>query len=273
MLLTATAAHLSAQAITQQIQGLVTDTTGAVIPGATVTITNVNTQISQTRTTNETGNYSFPQVQVGNYSIRCEMQGFKADVVPNQRVETGAQVRRDFRLEVGEVTETVEVSAAAVTLNTENAVVGGVVENKRIIELPLNGRNVVQLAVMVPGVQFGSRTGLADGQGGFPIPGAGYSVSANGQREIHQVVSLDGVDAKDPRIHITNFVPSIEAIEEFKIQTNAYSAEVGFGGGGNAQHRKRRGWRSRRKQAHYRVAVERPQRRSVGSAGARRPVW
>ena len=138
LLLTATAAHLGAQAITQQIQGLVTDTTGAVIPGATVTITNVNTQISQTRTTNETGNYSFPQVQVGNYSIRCEMQGFKADVVPNQRVETGAQVRRDFRLEVGEVTETVEVSAAAVTLNTENAVVGGVVENKRIIELAGN---------------------------------------------------------------------------------------------------------------------------------------
>jgi hypothetical protein len=231
LLLTTGAAHLSAQAITQQIQGLVTDTTGAVIPGATVSITNVNTQISQTRTTNETGNYSFPQVQVGNYSIRCEMQGFKADVVASQRVETGAQVRRDFRLEVGDVTETVEVSAAAVTLNTENAVVGGVVENKRIIELPLNGRNVVQLAVLVPGVQFGSRTGLADGQGGFPIPGACYSVSANGQREIHQVVSLDGVDAKDPRIHITNFVPSIEAIEEFKIQTNAYSAEVGFGGG------------------------------------------
>ena len=114
---------------------------------------------------------------------------------------------------------------------TENAVVGGVVENKRIIELPLNGRNIVNLAVLVPGVQYGNRTGRADGLGGFPIPGQGFSVSANGQREIHQIVSLDGVDAKDPRINITNFVPSVEAIEEFKIQTNAYSAEVGFGGG------------------------------------------
>ncbi|MCP5119914.1 MAG: hypothetical protein GY953_54650, partial [bacterium] len=94
-----------------------------------------------------------------------------------------------------------------------------------------NGRNVVSLAVLVPGVQFGNRTGRGNGLGGFPIPGQGFSVSANGQREIHQVVSLDGVDAKDPRIHITNFVPSIEAIEEFKIQTNAYTAEVGFGGG------------------------------------------
>lgn len=87
------------------------------------------------------------------------------------------------------------------------------------------------LAVLVPGVQFGERTGRGDGSGGFPIPGQGFSVSANGQRETHQVVSLDGVDAKDPRIHITNFVPSIEAIEEFKIQTNAYTAEYGFGGG------------------------------------------
>ncbi len=113
----------------------------------------------------------------------------------------------------------------------ENAVVGSVVENKRHRAAFNERRNIVALAVLVPGVQYGNRTGLADGQGGFPIPGHGYSVSANGQREIHQTVSLDGVDAKDPRIHITNFVPSIEAIEEFKIQTNAYSAEVGFGGG------------------------------------------
>ena len=76
-------------------------------------------------------------------------------------------------MEIGDVTETVEVSAAAITLNTENAVVGGVIENKRVIELPLNGRNVVQLAVLVPGVQFGRRTGLNDGLDGFPIPGSG----------------------------------------------------------------------------------------------------
>ena len=225
------APSLQGQAITQTIQGLVTDATGAVIPGASVTVKNINTGVTSTIQTNETGNYGFPQVPVGNYTLTCQLEGFKTDTVANQRVETGGQVRVNFALQIGDVTETVEVSAAAITLNTENAVVGGVVENKRIIELPLNGRNIVQLAILVPGVQYGSRTGMADGQGGFPIPGAGYSVSANGQREIHQVVSLDGVDAKDPRIHITNFVPSIEAIEEFKIQTNAYSAEVGFGGG------------------------------------------
>src|SRR5204863_3840457 len=74
-------------------------------------------------------------------------------------------------------------------------------------------------------------TGKGDGSGGFPIPGQAFAVIANGIRETHQVVSLDGVDAKDPRVHTTNFVPSIEAIEEFKIETNAYSAEYGFGGG------------------------------------------
>ena len=217
--------------LTQSIQGLVTDASGAVIAGAKVTITNEGMGVSQSVQTNETGNYTFPTVLVGNYDVKCEMQGFKTETVKALRVETGAQVRQNFQMPVGEITETVEVSAAAVALNTENPTVGGVIENKRIVDLPLNGRNVTQLAVLVPGVQFGERTGRGDGLQGFPIPGAGFSVSANGQRETLQVVSLDGVDAKDPRIHITNFVPSIEAIEEFKIQTNAYSAEYGFGGG------------------------------------------
>src|SRR5262245_23494782 len=224
------ATPLSAQA-TQSIQGLVTDSSGAIIAGAKVTITNEAMGVSQSVQTNETGNFNFPTVLVGNYDIKCEIQGFKSETVKALRVETGAQVRQNFQLQVGELTETVEVSAAAVALNTENPTVGGVIENKRIVELPLNGRNVTQLAVLVPGVQFGERTGRGDGLGGFPIPGSGFSVSANGQREIHQVVSLDGVDAKDPRIHITNFVPSVEALEEFRIQTNAYSAEYGFGGG------------------------------------------
>ena len=222
---------LYAQSTTQTVQGLVVDSSGAVIPGAAVTLTNVATGVQQTVQTNETGNYTFTLVPVGSYEVRCESGGFKAEVARGVRVETGGQVRRNFAMEVGEVTETVEVVASDVALVTENATVGGVIENRRIVELPLNGRNVQNLAVLVPGVQFGSRTGLGDGSEGFPIPGQGFSVSANGQREIHQVVALDGVDAKDPRIHITNFVPSIEAIEEFKIETNAYSAEVGFGGG------------------------------------------
>src|SRR5687768_958181 len=219
----------------QSIQGLVQDSTGAVVAGAKVKLTNIGTGVSSTAESNSAGLFNFPLIQVGNYELTVEQQGFKTETVRNIRVETGAQVRQDFKLEVGAVAERVEISANAVQLNTENATVGGVVENKRIIDLPINGRNMVGLAVLIPGVQFGERTGRGDGLGGFPIPGSGFSVSANGQRETFQVVSLDGVDAKDPRINITNFVPSIEAIEEFKIQTNAFSAEYGFGGGANVQ--------------------------------------
>jgi hypothetical protein len=194
------------QSTTQAILGLVSDSTGAVISGAKVTIKNLGTGITQTLTTNNTGNYTFPLIQVGNYEVKVEMQGFKSETTPNIRVETAAQVRQDFKLEVGNVAESIEVSATGNLLNTENATVGAVIENKRIIDLPINGRNMSGLAVLVPGVQFGERTGRGDGLAGFPIPGSGFSVSANGQRETFQVVSLDGVDAKDPRINITNFV-------------------------------------------------------------------
>ncbi len=228
-------AGLSFAQSAQSIQGLVEDSTGAVVAGARVRMTNMGTGISSSAESNSAGLFNFPLVQVGNYELTVEVQGFKTETVRNIRVETSAQVRQNFKMEVGAVAERVEVSANAVQLNTENATVGGVVENKRIIDLPINGRNVVGLAVLIPGVQFGERTGRGDGLGGFPIPGSGFSVSANGQRETFQVVSLDGVDAKDPRINITNFVPSIEAIEEFKIQTNAFTAEYGFGGGANVQ--------------------------------------
>src|SRR5688500_14933608 len=112
------ASLLFGQATTQSIQGLVTDSTGAVVSGATVTITNLATGVSQTTKTNDSGNYTFLQVQVGNYDVKCETPGFKGEVVSNMRVETAAQVRRDFTMQVGEVTETVEVAAGAVTLNT-----------------------------------------------------------------------------------------------------------------------------------------------------------
>ncbi|MBL8211155.1 MAG: carboxypeptidase regulatory-like domain-containing protein [Bryobacterales bacterium] len=229
--LTLVVLSLSGQSTTQSVLGLVSDSSGAVIPNAKITLTNTGTGIVQTATTNETGNYTFTLVPVGNYDVRVEADGFKTELVRNLRVETAAQVRQDINLTIGNVAESIEVAANAVLLNTENAVLGAVVENRRIIELPLNGRNVQSLAVLVPGVQYGIRTGTADGSGGFPIPGQGFGVISNGIRETHQVFSLDGVDAKDPRIHIANFVPSIEAIEEFKIQTNAYSAEYGFGGG------------------------------------------
>src|SRR6185503_13537549 len=119
-MLMAGASGLVAQSTTQSVQGLVTDSSGAVIAGAMVTLTNQGTNVSVTTTSNETGNYSFPLVSVGDYTVKCEMQGFKAEVVRNLRLETAAQVRQDFKLDVGAVTESVEVSANAVLLTTEN---------------------------------------------------------------------------------------------------------------------------------------------------------
>ena len=178
---------LHAQSTPQTIQGLVTDQSDAVVPGAVVTITNLATGIKTPTSTNETGNYSFQLVPVGNYEVTCKLEGFKTKTVPDLRVATGDQKRKDFVLELGDISETIEVVASAVGLYTENATIGAVVENKRIIELPLNGRNMVQLAVLVPGVQFGHRGGLANGLGraraNGPIPGQVYSISANGVRE------------------------------------------------------------------------------------------
>jgi hypothetical protein len=191
----------------------------------------VATGETRSTSTSQAGEYIFRLIGIGEYNVRCERPGFKTETVTGLQVQIQQKARVDITLEVGQVAETVEVKAEAVALKTEDATVGQVIENRRIIELPLNGRNLNQLAVLVPGVQYGNRAGLNDGQGGFPIPGASIGVSANGQRELHGIVSLDGVDAKSYRNNITAFTPSIEAVEEFKVQTSSYSAEYGQGSG------------------------------------------
>ena len=137
ILIVMAAVTLFAQSTTQSIIGLVTDSTGAVIQGAKVTLTNIGTNVVLTTTTNETGNYAFPLLQVGDYNVRVEAQGFKSEVVRGVRVETALQSRQDVKLDIGSVVESVEVSANAVLLNTENASTGAVIDNRRIVELPL----------------------------------------------------------------------------------------------------------------------------------------
>lgn len=225
----------SAQTTSTEILGLVTDTSGAVVVGAEVTITRLATQQVQRRESNSAGEFSFPLVDIGEYTVHVEKPGFRAKTVSKLKIETQQKARVDFVLEVGSVAETVEVVASSVTLTTENAAIGQVIDNKRVIDLPLNGRNMIQLAVMTPGVQFGSRSGGADGQSGFPIPGSGMSVIANGQREVHQSVTLDGVESITPLYNISSFSPSIDAIEEFKVQTGSYSAELGQSSGARVE--------------------------------------
>ncbi len=203
--------------------------------GTQITITRVATGLRLTKTTDQNGEYAFPLIDIGQYTVHAEKAGFRSQTVTELRLETQQKARVDFILTVGNVTESVEVVASGAVLETENSTVGQVIDNKRIADLPLNGRNLIHLAAMVPGVQYGSRSGRADGQGGFPIPGGGMSVIANGQREVHQSITLDGVESITPLYNISSFTPSIDAVEEFKVQTGSYSAEFGQSSGGRVE--------------------------------------
>ena len=229
---------LLAQTVSTEILGLVTDSSGAVISGATVTARRPATGDVRVTKTNETGNYIFPLLDIGEYEVTCGATGFKTEVQQGIVLRLQDKARLNFILQVGQQAETIEVSAAPMMLRTEDATLGSVVEQKRILDLPLNGRNFAQLATLMPGVQFGaSRMGL-NGQGTIAsvlaMPGQIAGISANGQRDANQNITVDGVVAVDSHHSAMLFSPSIEAVEEFKIQSAVYSAEFGMNSGAQA---------------------------------------
>lgn len=230
VLLFAISSALFSQTTSTEILGNISDPSGAIIPNAKVKLRRIATGQVREAASNSEGNYSFPLIEIGEYNITAEATGFKTQERRRVTVELQQKARLDFKMDVGSATEIVEVSAQGATMKTEESSVGGVIDNKRVVELPLNGRNVATLAVLIPGVQFGIRMGL-DGAGGFPIPGNGVAISANGQREVNQSVTLDGVIATEPRVNTAAFSPSIDALEEFKVQTSSYSAEYGQNSG------------------------------------------
>ena len=231
------AATAFTQTASTQILGLVTDASGAVVPGAVITSKRVETSDVRTATSNETGNYIFPLVDSGSYEVTCVAPGFKTEVRRNIPLELNQKARIDFQLQVGQQTERVEVSASTPLLKTEDATLGSVVDHRRVVELPLNGRNFAQAATLMPGVVYGSARMGVDGQqtiGTRAMPGQIVGLSANGQRDANQNITLDGVSATDGFKSSMLFVPSVEAIEEFKIQSAVYSAEYGMNSGAQA---------------------------------------
>jgi hypothetical protein len=231
------AAWLSAQTASTQILGLVTDSSGAVLPGATITAKRIETGDSRTTTSNETGNYIFPLVDSGTYEVTAAAPGFKTEIRRNISLELNQKARLDFQMQVGTQAETIEVNSSPPLLKTEDATLGSVVEHRRIVELPLNGRNFAQAATLMPGVVYGSARMGIDGQqtiGTRAMPGQIVGISANGQRDANQNITLDGVSATDGFKSSMLFVPSLEAIEEFKIQSAVYSAEYGMNSGAQA---------------------------------------
>lgn len=208
-----------------EITGEVRDVTGALVPGVAVTATNTGTNAQRSTVSNDAGIYSFPSLPPGAYTVRAEKTGFKA-YTSNIQVQVQQTVRLDLEMAVGSVSETVEVSGAVQLLTTENATIGHVVENKRIVELPLNGRNYLQLVSLAPNTSTGfpSAGQARSRQGAFR---AEQSISVGGQRSSFNHYSLDGVENTDPNFNTFVIQPSIDALQEFKVQTGIYPAEFG----------------------------------------------
>jgi len=207
------------------ITGEVKDSTGAVVPGATVTVVNKATNATRTTQSNAVGLFDFPALPPGNYTVTSELQGFKA-ASRDLELQVQQTARVNFTLELGTVTETATVTGVSPLVETTNATIGTVIENRRIVELPLNGRNYLQLVALSPNVsaEFAGPGQAGDRQGGTR---ANQQLSISGQRREFNYYTLDGVDNTDVNFNTYIFLPSVDALEEFKVQTGVYSAEFG----------------------------------------------
>jgi Carboxypeptidase regulatory-like domain len=208
------------------ITGVVHDTSGAVVPGARVTVTNQATRVNQPATSNDAGEYTFAELQIGTYTVRVEKQGFRTFNVNGLVLNAAQTVRADATLDVGQATQTVEVTAAAIQVQSEDAKLSTTVQQKLVNDLPLevNGtvRTPFDLAATTPDAKN------LGGDNGFALGGG--QAAAYGS-------SLDGVSTNTSRALSKSWVssnaPSVEAIEQFSVDSNGYKAEFGHSGGGN----------------------------------------
>src|ERR1035437_1925082 len=215
------------------ITGSVVDTSGGAIVGATVTVTNTQTNFKRVTTTNSAGAYSFPSLQPGRYEARVEFAGFGSETRTNIELQVQQVARIDFTLKAGAVSESVVVNAGAPLLESENATVGTVIENKSVVDLPLNGRNFLSLVALSPNVSSGFSSATIPNSGGASVRQGGdramIALSVAGQRREYNEYTIDGVTNTDVNYNLYVFLPSIDAIEEFKVQTGIYPAEFGRG--------------------------------------------
>jgi len=208
----------TAQAPVGEITGSTVDPSGAVVAGAQITITNPATNQVRTVQTNDAGVFSAPALLPGIYSIRAEKPGFSVQVRNDVNLNVGQALVLNFTLQVGNVSEVVEVTGGAPVLETESTSVGTVIENKRIVELPLNGRNYLQLASLIPGA---TTNGPASSQGQQRRGGARnqFALNVAGQRVHFNHYSLDGMENTDPNFNTYLFLPSIDALQGSRTTT------------------------------------------------------
>jgi hypothetical protein len=225
------AGKASAQAVTGTIIGTVADSTGAVLPGVSVTVKHEETGFTRTLTSDTNGEFTAASVPTGTYTVTGEISGFKTVSLSNVQVGVDQRVRADIKLEVGAMTESVEIVAQTPIVNTSSSDLSTTVTEEQIKQLPLNGRNFVSLTRTIPGVLRGIPGSNIDGAGSLAWR-ASAAFSANGQRPRDNNYLLDGVDNNETWLQTVVIFPSVDALDEFKLQTSTYSAEFGRSLGG-----------------------------------------
>ena len=222
--------NLSAQ-FSSTLEGTVTDPTGALIPDAEVTITNVDSGVSRTTRTTGAGYFRVPSLSAGVYDITVSLVGFKTVTQQNVTLEVRQTKNVPITLELGVVTEEVSVSAAPPQIDTSEASVSGLINNQRVGELPLVGRNFYTLVVLTPGVvglPTGGGQAYAQASGDIFEPEFGVNMSANGQRAEANSFMIDGGTVNgSPRGGVTNINPNADSVQELRVSVNNYSAEYG----------------------------------------------
>jgi hypothetical protein len=212
------------------LYGTVTDAGGAAIPSAKIKVTDVATGVVTNTTSDSSGNYSFPSLAPAAYTVTVEAPGFKAEELKGIILTVNQNAREDIHLQVGSVDSTVEVTAAAPLVDTSSASVGTVINQREVVDLPLNVRRFGALAILVPGTvpdagAGGVSGGFANSSFGSPFSESTYA--ANGARSSSNNTLIDGVDSRNLTFGGFAVQPSPDAVEEFKIQTNIYDAAFG----------------------------------------------
>jgi hypothetical protein len=214
---------------TADLVGRVTDTSGAVLPGAMVTAENVATNSVRTTITSETGDYAFNVLPIGVHVVKVELPGFRT-YTTRITLATGDRARVDAQMQVGEVSQSIEVAAEVTALQTDSSTIGGLVTSQAVQDLPINGRNFIRLVQLAPGATESVQSSL--GGGTRPDDRRQTStISANGQTDSSNNFLLDGLDNNERAIATIIVKPSIDALQEVKVDSNLYSAEVGRAGG------------------------------------------
>lgn len=223
------AAPLVAQQGRGTLFGTVTDASGAAVPNVSITVTNTDTNLTFATTSNEEGFYTLPALQVGNYNVAVEQRGFKKLSRSGITLQVDQRAQVDLQLEVGDVSEMIEVTAETPLTDAGSATVGKVIENRRVTELPLNGRNALALTLLTPSVK--SNAGPTNS--GFADRGTQLSsISINGGPNAQNGNVLDGGNNIQTYVGEVSINPAVDAVEEFKVQSGAMSAEFGFTAGG-----------------------------------------